>query len=238
MSVLLDRLTELGSLLWAGQLGAAYRKLQMWLGTRQTRFSIIYEDNLWLSPESRSGPGSEVASTRFLRSTLPDLLHRHCVQTFLDAPCGDFNWMQLVDLGDIRYVGVDIVKAIVIRNATIYAGRRRVFLHLNLLKDRLPDADLILCRDCLIHFSYRDTRTAIDAFKRTGARYLLTNTYTSIRENRDIRTGNWRPINLEIDPFCFPTPLESICESREQHKILALFELDAIYGDLRHGRER
>lgn len=203
----------------------------MWFGRREERFRIIYEDNLWLSRESRSGPGSEIENTRTIRSELPALLGELEVQTLLDAPCGDFNWMRITDVRAIRYIGIDIVKEIIDRNTKMYGNSRREFIHCDLLKDPLPKADLIICRDCLIHFSFRHAQAAIGAFKRTGAEYLLTNTYNSVQENRDIRTGNWRPINLMLDPYGFPRPISVICESPPQEKYLALYKLQ----DLRIG---
>src|SRR5271163_1998520 len=56
-------------------------------------FSKIYADNLWEDAESRSGPGSTLASTTSLRRDLAMLLVKMDVKTFFDAPCGDFNWM-------------------------------------------------------------------------------------------------------------------------------------------------
>lgn len=234
--IVLDRLRELASLIYQLRWRDARRKLAMWFGGREKRFTIIYEDNLWLSNESRSGPGSEIENTHDVRMALPPLLRRLDIDILLDAPCGDFNWMRLVDLRGVRYIGVDIVEEVVAKNSAAHAGPHRTFLHRDMLRDSLPKADLVMCRDCLIHFSYRDTLRAVDAFERTGARYLLTNTYRSVCENRDIRTGNWRPINLEIGPFFFPRPLETICESVEQDKVLALFAISSLGDGLRHAQ--
>ena len=48
----------------------------------------------------------------------------------------------------------------------------RVFLRLDLTRDPLPDGDLILCRDCLVHLPFEDVRRAVRNFKRSGARWL------------------------------------------------------------------
>src|SRR3712207_7875432 len=50
------------------------------------------------SHESYSGRGSELGATESLRSYLPQLFERLNIKTFLDAPCGDWNWMRQVDL--------------------------------------------------------------------------------------------------------------------------------------------
>lgn len=78
---------------------------------------------------------------------------------------------------------------------------------MDITKDRLPTGDLILCRDCLVHFSLSDN------FKASQSRYLLTTTFTNLTFNQEIRTGSWRPLNLEIEPFNFPKPILVINEN-------------------------
>src|SRR5437764_8294237 len=67
------------------------------LGLRE-KFERIYETNLWSDPESRSGVGSSLDSTRVVRAELPKVLRRLQTRTLLDVPCGDFTWMEHVDL--------------------------------------------------------------------------------------------------------------------------------------------
>ncbi len=46
--------------------------------------------------------------------------------------------------------------------------------------------------------------------------YLLTTSFTSRKENKDIITGDYRPINLLAPPFSFPKPLKTIREEWPQ----------------------
>jgi len=183
---------------------------------RASRFQRIYNDNLWGNNESVSGEGSNLARTAVVRAKLPGLLTRHGVRSILDAPCGDFFWMKEVDLTGITYAGVDIVSDIIQRDRELYERPDRHFLLGDLVADALPHADLILCRDCLVHLTYADTRKAIENFRRSGATWLLTTTFTGPRENRDIVTGDWRPINLERAPYNFPAPVEIINEETDE----------------------
>ena len=64
----------------------------------QERFQRIYETNLWSDPETRSGVGSTLDSTRVVRAELPKALRRLDARVLLDIPCGDFTWMEHVDL--------------------------------------------------------------------------------------------------------------------------------------------
>ncbi len=186
-------------------------------------FTGIYESNEWGSEESRSGLGSTRERGAHFRDALLDVLARFEIRSIVDAPCGDFNWMR--DVVDERhvYTGIDIVEELIARNRARHGAANRQFLRGDLTRDPLPKADLILCRDCLVHFSYADIHAAIANFKRSGSRYLLTTTFPDAN-NIDTRTGGWRALNLEAEPFSFPPPIAAIDEFHP-HKKLALWEL-------------
>jgi SAM-dependent methyltransferase len=181
--------------------------------------------------DSLSGPGSDLAQTAAVRARLPALLREFDCSSLLDLPCGDFYWMNTLDL-DIDYVGGDIVAELIERNQTQYQRARRRFLRLDLQRDDLPVCDLVLCRDCLVHFSNRDIVLALQNIKRSGCRYLLTTTFVGRDRNDDIVTGKWRPLNLQRAPFAFPAPIELIDEAhperRYRDKNLGLWRIDDI----------
>ena len=197
-------------------------------------FEQIVGENRWGDPESLSGGGSNLRQTETLRAELPPLLSRAGVQSLLDAPCGDFNWMRLVDLGQVTYTGVDVVAPLIERCQRTYGGPGRQFMVRDILADPLPRADVILSRDCLVHLSYEHINAALRNFRRSGATFLLTTTYTSRKRNWDIVTGSWRPLNLQEKPFNFPDPLDQIVENSTEFqgdfadKILALWRLDSV----------
>ena len=183
---------------------------------RARRFQRIFDENSWGNSESISGEGSNLERTKVVRAKLPGLLARHGVRSILDAPCGDFYWMKEVDLGSVEYIGADIVPEIIACDVEWYSAPRRRFVLCDLVSDPLPKADLILCRDCLVHLPYADTRKAIDNFRKSGAVWLLTTTFTDRNENRDIELGDWRPVNLERAPYNFPSPVDVINEESDE----------------------
>lgn len=193
-----------------------------------TVFSEIYQTNAWLDPESVSGRGSTLARTNVIRSHLPMLLQELNADSLIDAACGDFNWMRYVDLGSVKYVGVDIVPALIARNRQLYQTDQRTFAVQDITKDRLPNADVILCRDCLIHLSFKSTKAAISNFKKTSATYLLCTTHTTVTENIDCPDGSWRNINLLLPPFNFQQPVKSFVEDAELGKCLGVWRLAEI----------
>jgi SAM-dependent methyltransferase len=175
-------------------------------------FRGAYLSNAWGDPESASGHGSSLQRTAAFRDQIPALLHALGAHSLLDAGCGDFNWMKALALPVSSYVGVDIVPELIAHDRRWYHGEERVFLHLDITEDDLPPADVVLCRDCLVHFSLTDALAALNNFKRSGSRYLLATTFIQVEINEDISTGGWRPLNLERPPFCFPSPRHMIDE--------------------------
>lgn len=188
----------------------------------ETVFSNIFASNAWGSKESVSGAGSELTNTAQIIRELPHLLRELQVRTLLDLPCGDFNWMQHVDLTGIDYTGADIVEELVQRNTERFARPGRRFSKLNLLADDLPTVDLILCRDCLFHFSHADTFHALHTVVASRSKWFLTTTFTyrSLPRNQDIPTGGWTPINLEMAPFNLPPPRRLIVEGNVTEAIV------------------
>src|SRR4029078_1932045 len=94
-------------------------------------------------------------------------------RSLLDAGCGDFHWMRHVDLGNVDYIGWGVVSDIIISNHRLYASKRRKFFLQDATKDQIPGVDVILCRECFIHLSFKHIRDTIKNFKRSKAKFLL-----------------------------------------------------------------
>ncbi len=197
-------------------------------------FSRIYRMNAWGDDETVSGAGSNTVNSEVIRRELPLLIRRMNVRSMLDLPCGDFFWMKNVESDLTRYIGADIVDGLVRENRRKFSSPERTFVVLDLLSDDIPAADLILCRDCLPHFSFADITVALRNIVRSGSKYFLTSTYPSRKENRDIETGSFRPLNLQAAPFNFPEPIVCINEKCQYgdgmyfDKSLALWDITKI----------
>ncbi len=179
------------------------------LRSRESTFSRVYENRGWGSDESGSGTGSELRATETIRAKLPDLLERLGADSLLDAPCGDWNWMRHVDLRVLRYYGVDIVQSVIDANRASFGSATHTFEVGDLTSDALPHADVILCRDCLVHLSFQDDSATLENLRRTGATWVLLNTYPEVEHNGNQFTGQrWRRLNLMLPPFNFPAPIE------------------------------
>jgi hypothetical protein len=201
----------------------------------QQRFERIYATNLWSDPETRSGVGSTLDSTRAIRAELPKALRKLEARVLLDAPCGDFSWMQHVDLSGIDYIGGDIVPSIVERNQRLHASASRRFVQLDLTRDDLPAADVLLCRDCLVHLSYANIAAVMASIARSGTRYVIITSFPGRNDNYDVVDGDWRALDFQAPPFSFPEPVLTIVEGCEEEggsyadKSLLAWRVDQLY---------
>lgn len=204
------------------------------MGTKEV-FTVIYNTNDWESQESISGAGSEIKQTESLIKDLGKLLNDRNATSLLDIPCGDFCWMQKVDLSKINYTGADIVEELIAKNNENHKDKSNIeFKVLDLINDPLPKSDIIIVRDCFVHLSFSDIFKALENIRSSGCRYLLTTTFPKHRVNYNITTGGWRTINLQEKPFNFKPPLVVINENctenngRYNDKSMALWELHEI----------
>lgn len=194
------------------QLALAKNRLQFAGQDSRQIFVTIFKKNFWRGSHSRSGAGSDLLQTRAIRKRLPQLVEELGIASLLDVPCGDLYWMSTVQLPVQCYVGVDIVEQLITLNRQKFGNEQRSFLVGDVRSDPLPRSDMVFCRDCFVHFSHADIERALSNIGATGARFLLTTTFTGRQANSDIRTGLWRPINLEKPPFNLPPPLQIINE--------------------------
>lgn len=198
------------------------------------RFSNIVNKNLWGSDESSSGAGSILDQTETIRKEIPILIKEMNIKSLLDVPCGDFNWLSQTELDVEAYIGGDIVSDLITLNRNKYQDKTRTFECMDITKSRPSKVDLILCRDCFVHLSYKDIFSALENFKRSKSKFLLTTTFTNRIKNRNIFSGGWRPLNLELPPFNLPKPVKIINENCSEangkfsDKSLGLWNLESI----------
>lgn len=214
-------------------MGIITRALLLLAPRRRVRlaFTRHYERRDWDEPETVSGRGSSLQSTAAIRRDLPRLFAELGVRSVVDAGCGDFSWFSTLPIELDSYLGIEVVEGLAAANQARYGGQRRRFTSLDIIRDPLPSADLILCRDVLVHLKNGQVSAALRNFRRSGSRFLLATTFTGMHPNLDVPLGGWRPLNLELPPFNLGSPLsvireaESVEDSRYMDKSLALWPL-------------
>jgi hypothetical protein len=202
-------------------------------------FSDYARRNKWGDKDSLSGKGSNLESTATLRTMLPALLRERGATSLLDVPCGDFFWMQHVDLTGISYLGGDIVPDLVNKNRMAHARLGIDFEEIDLITGPIPKADVVFVRDCLVHMSHEHVLAALANIVASGSTWLLTTTFTGAETNTDIATGEWRPINLTKAPFLLPMADQLYAEGQghlkgqRNDKMLGLWKLDRLVGHVK-----
>jgi SAM-dependent methyltransferase len=212
-----------------------------WVGKTRNRFRStdkifeeIYRKRMWGNDESVSGAGSTIQQTLGIVHLLPKIFEKYNIKTVLDIPCGDFNWMKTIDLSKIDYKGADIVGDLIAKNNQEYKRGNISFFKADILKDSLPKVDLVICRDCLVHFSDRDVIKALNNIHHSNSKFLITTSFLNRIVNPSIVTGHWRPLNLQIHPFHLPLTKEVYFEGNKEangtytDKALVLWKINEI----------
>lgn len=196
--------------------------------SREDIFTNIYKSNSWVSNESVSGKGSELAAVANIIQNLPLFFKKYDIKTIVDAPCGDYNWFCKLDYKFDSYYGIDIVQEIIENNQYKYQNENTKFVQGDILTYSIPKADLILCRDCCIHLTFDEIKLCISNFKKSGSKYLLMTNYDNICDNADILTGQFRELNLLRSPFNLSGYIERIKDCEVGSKYLYLWALEDI----------
>ena len=169
-------------------------------------FETIAYENRWGNEESRSGAGSTMSYTYNLRNELEKVVAKFEIATFLDAPCGDFNWMKAVSFPTkMKYIGGDIVPYLIRENNLNYSSPSREFIEFDITKDRFPSCDIWFCRDCLFHLPFELIFRALDRFCASDAKYVMMTNHlnTSRFRNKEIESGDFRRLDFYSKPFQF-----------------------------------
>jgi len=160
-----------------------------------------------------SGRGSSLNSTLETRTTLDVILRDPSlnIKTFLDCPCGDWLWMQAVNLTGVQYFGAEITQRTVDENTKCFERADVHFHHMDWSCAIPPPVDLIMARDVLFHLSTSVVLDILRHINQSGARYLFTTTFSNTTSNKVdnfVSDGvGYRNINLYGPPYNFPEPV-------------------------------
>jgi hypothetical protein len=195
---------------------------------RKEVFTTIFNNNSWGSSESFSGMGLEIKNTVSLRKNISYLIKSLKIKSILDVPCGDMNWMQMLELKELKYEGWDIVDEIINLNKKSFSDRPNFsFFCKDALTDEIPNVDLIICRDLIIHFPFEATWNLLRNIVKSSSKYVLISHCRTDFPNTNIKFGEFYPVNLENPPFNFHKAMFYIKEE-EEVKYMALYEIKTI----------
>lgn len=165
----------------------------------QEAFETIYRDNAWWNG---SGEGSALASNRAYIAFLEGFMKEQGVKTVVDLGCGDWQFSSHVDWSGVDYTGLDLVESVIARNTREFSRPNVRFHRFSGDWAELPDADLLIAKDVLQHWS----NATIRDFLPTLGRYrhaLITNCVglDGAPDNADIADGSFRCLDIRRAPF-------------------------------------
>tara|TARA_R110002051_G_scaffold181460_1_gene250982 strand:- start:64401 stop:65072 length:672 start_codon:yes stop_codon:yes gene_type:complete len=162
----------------------------------------IYEKSMWGGAEFDfySGDGSHTLSlvNPYVDVVKEFLKGFEASITVCDLGCGDFNvGHQLVNFTN-EYFAIDIVDDLIERNKLVYKNENLTFKSLDICKDNVPKADLVMLRQVLQHLSNAEILEV--TAKLQGYKYLIITEHIpsfGFRPNADLVTGQGNRLKLE-----------------------------------------
>jgi hypothetical protein len=206
-----------------------------------------------------SGDSSSFSASKELRGFLADIFQNKTmnIHSFFDAACGDWVFMQHVDLSKITYIGGDVSEFTVKENNRCFRKPNVNFVQYDLFCHRPPSVDLMLMRDVLFHFQDDIVLKILQTIMESNVKYLLTTTFLTPNDqhswNRhraygetDVKraentTIGFRELNLMDKPFCLPPPILKVVDSHNLYakdgqpdRYVGLWKLPLVVGDCSH----
>lgn len=195
----------------------------------QKNFQIINQRFRRRGLQSRSGPGSSLKATSAIRKNLNTFFSQYKIKSLVDAPCGDGNWIFKIENLPTKYLGFDIDPCNIERNRKQYKSKK--FICADVLVEKLPEVDVILSRDLMIHLPNQLVAKLLLNLIKSKPKYLILSNYRNCKKNIDLLVcGMYRPINLMRAPFFLETPLMEFQESCDKKlgRNLSVWKLEQI----------
>lgn len=107
-----------------------------------------------------------------------------------DLGCGDFNIGKHITKYTRKYIAIDIVEKLIVRNKKIFNENNLEFYCLDITKDELPSGDCIILRQVLQHLSNTEIQDIIK--KIANFKYLILTEHIPLGNfipNKDIISG-------------------------------------------------
>jgi hypothetical protein len=103
------------------------------------------------------------------------------------------------------------------------------FRVLNMAADIMPQADLVISRDTLVHISNTNIKRFLRSCYDSGCKYLLTTNFPEVTNQELGGIIGWRTINFDQDPWNF-SAVETVIEKSHSNpeKCVTLYDFNDI----------
>lgn len=176
-------------------------------------FDKIYENSYW---GKGSGGGSSPEATQPYKIFLEDFIRQHNIESIIDLGCGDWQFSQFLDFGSATYIGTDTSKNVITSNQQSFSRTGVSFVNLPKNYNELPTADLLVCKDVLMHLSTKEVQDILSILP--SYKYaLITNDIPCVSSfgeillmlrrpffpvnNKEIKTGDYRTLDPTQHPY-------------------------------------
>ncbi|EMY61973.1 class I SAM-dependent methyltransferase [Leptospira terpstrae] len=166
----------------------------------QVAFEKVYDEKKW---GDGSGIGSWPENAGPYLKLLQESLNDPKYTTIVDLGCGDWKLMETLSIPEEKkYVGYDLVTDLIAQNTKKYSKKNVKFLVIKQLSDiRNVSADLLIVKDVLHHWPIAHINYFLKEILPNYRYALITNDYNFFASNQDIAFAEFRPINLQKEPF-------------------------------------
>jgi hypothetical protein len=174
----------------------------------------IFKDGWDSSDETLCGYGSELRNTIDVLAGLKDFMSYVGVDASMnDAGCGDLHWIFPI-MQEYDYVGYDLYP------------RRDEVVQCNIVEDVMRKADVILCRDVLIHFPNKLVIPTLQKFSHSKSKYLISTYFPGVNNyERSLEcTMHHQKLDLCTGPFFLGEPIGRVPENYK-NKFLGIWLL-------------
>jgi SAM-dependent methyltransferase len=163
------------------------------------RFEEIYLNNEW---GNGSGAGSIYKHNQGYILFLQGFLKQNDIRTVVDVGCGDWQFSQYINWNGVKYKGFDIVESVIDNNKERYSSNNVSFHHYSGDSSDLPEADVLIVKDVLQHWSYESINKFILDLRKFKF-VLITNCVDPTEEfnNKGIEDGGFSCLDLRLSPF-------------------------------------
>lgn len=181
----------------------------------------IYAQNLWggNKDEFYSGLGSHnpIIVKPYIEVVINFLKSFQEPITVLDLGCGDFNIGKQILPYAKKYIAVDIAENVINYNKSKFIQENLEFLCLDIAKDALPEADVVIIRQVLQHLSNREVKMILS--KLNAFKYILLTEHlpsSKFEPNKDIISGQGIRLKKQSGLCIIEEPFNFKCEKESE----------------------
>jgi len=194
------------------------KKFQDWLKNKKTK--------------SFCGQFATVKDMAVLIKELDDFISEKNISSLVDIGCGDVHWIkELKEFMNINFLGIDFIPDLIFTLNVVFSNNKNInFENVDILttplKQYINKPDLIIVHNTFTLMTFYEILIALDNILSSNPKYIMITSYDE-RQNdlRKIDSRNWKPMNLEDEPFNFNS-LEKLYEKNEIYsdKCLCVFK--------------